>query len=412
MGLNNKFSAIVLMCFMMSPVISLAGDASGDPCQLSDVIRIQRPVHPGDPKSPTFKYAFRFIQEGDPNLPVIIFMPGGPGEASIKAGGSKHPGFNYIETDPRGVGCNTDMGAVVDPSAFSTANLASDILALIKSLKLKKYILHGHSYGTVLATQVAARAGHSKAIPAPTAVVLTGTLGHAFSAESVYKGSQEQWGLIKRGLPKDVLDQLSRPELPFGFDADQWGRAIVMLMSTSASVNPIFDVGNFLLSLQTKDPDKLAQLKEIVSFDFSTEQPDYTRLNRPVWCRELSQTDNTDLALIGGELVGNRTPDFCKGFSTAIPYDSKDWQITAPIFYFQGAKDNLTTLEQAKYHYAQQKKTKRFFVGLPEDSHIFAVCPNNSDALWKSIAQQGQGYEEVMSHCSGSPQLEVSEANQ
>jgi len=164
--------------------------------------------------------------------------------------------------------------------------------------------------------------------------------------------------------------------------------------------------------LQTKDSFLLTLLKGLVSLDTLEPTPEYAKINRPIQCRELSATDNTDLALVNGELIGNRSPDFCKGIPMTNPYDSRDWQISAPIFYFQGAKDNLTTLDQAKYHYYQQKKTKRFFVTLPEDSHVFSMCKNNEDALWRSMAKQGQDFETVLSNCSGAPQLEISNPTQ
>jgi hypothetical protein len=46
---------------------------------------------------------------------------------------------------------------------------------------------------------------------------------------------------------------------------------------------------------------------------------------------------------------------------------------------------------------------------MPEDSHSFPICKDNEDALWRSIAMQGQGFKAELSHCSGSPQLEISD---
>jgi len=51
-------------------------------CSSSEVIRIPRPVWDGN-TSDTFSYGFRFKAPTTPGAPVLVYLPGGPGQGSM-----------------------------------------------------------------------------------------------------------------------------------------------------------------------------------------------------------------------------------------------------------------------------------------------------------------------------------------
>lgn len=124
-------------------------------CLSSQDIVIQRELSNGK----TFPYTFRY-QCKSPKLPTIIYIPGGPGSGSINTEKStfKNINANVILTDPRGVGRNKtffDFGG--KNSDLTTHLVAMDIIEIVNSFpETQRFIIYGHSYGTVVATHVGA----------------------------------------------------------------------------------------------------------------------------------------------------------------------------------------------------------------------------------------------------------------
>src|SRR5688572_3671556 len=78
-------------------------------CASPEVQRIARPLDPRAPKAGSFEYAFRLIPGTDPDAPLVIFLPGGPGQTSIESPRDAFAipaRYSLVYTDPRGVGCN------------------------------------------------------------------------------------------------------------------------------------------------------------------------------------------------------------------------------------------------------------------------------------------------------------------
>lgn len=135
---------------MLSLVFSLSPNLLGaDPKFASKIEKIKRPLSANT--SQTFDYSYQIVSYRDRDEPTIIYIPGGPGGASMNKP-ALIPAGKIILTDPRGVGENYNYwsagGQIQD---LSSEAVAEDILSIIREKKLKKYVIYGISYGTVVA---------------------------------------------------------------------------------------------------------------------------------------------------------------------------------------------------------------------------------------------------------------------
>src|SRR5262249_17267141 len=156
-------------------------------------------------------YGFRYKPASRAGAPVVVYMPGGPGMTSTDAPPEfLPPGWGYLLTDPRGVGCNT-LASVPAPNLsqrfFQTAEIAHHVAAAILDRKLDDYVLYGISYGTMLATEVAQDLESLK-IARPKAVILEGVLGRAFDENDVGAPAIALWEELRTMLPRDVVSEL------------------------------------------------------------------------------------------------------------------------------------------------------------------------------------------------------------
>lgn len=190
---------------LLSAALSQAHAASvKDPaCSEQDIITLQRPLYPDDPKSTLFPYSAKVVvQNPDPGAFTVLFLPGGPGQSAMKTWKATYgkilpPQMNFILFDPRGSGCNALENEPTSPSQFyTTDNIASDVLAFIQLLKLKNYIIYGTSYGTVWATVLTHQIEHL-ALDRPKAVILDGVVGPASLSYQVEIEFQKLWGKVK-----------------------------------------------------------------------------------------------------------------------------------------------------------------------------------------------------------------------
>ncbi len=235
--------------------------------------------------------------------------------------------------------------------------------------------------------------------------MLWGILGHAFTTDpdEVLKLA---WNNEKQFLPSDVRALFSTNDLPFGFSSEQWGFFIGAISMAHPRV-----LQKALPMALSKNPAEQEALKNWV-IEVTNEMGNDGVIYRPITCHEITSINNLDVALIDGELVGPMHPDFCSGIPFDRPYDSANYPIKAPIFYFQGEDDTATPLAQARYHFEHQVKTKRFFLGLPGVSHtLYANIRNCMSAIHQSIYKQGDGLEQVVKTCNGPVNLMIADGH-
>jgi len=378
-----------------------------DYCYQDDIISISLPYENSDSShSDHFIYRFKYINiTSSTETTTIINLPGGPGEHSIEDGSKDwFPKFNAIFIDPRGVGCNSDLKQDLPEGFFTTENLSSDVLAVIQALRLKNYIILGTSYGTIWSTVVASRASSGEATP-PKAVALIGTAGKAIL--DPYKGLIENWEEVKHKLSPNIKVMLQQDALPFNLSGKYWGIFIVAELSKGHS-----SLLERLQALASTSDERKQKLKNEIEALGKAVYPDIPYpisfeniLYQDIWCSEIGETDNTDLELIKGKLVGPIYPHFCDGHSLFNPFDSKDWQMNVPIYYFQGGQDPLTYPELAQYHFEHQS-SERYFVFNPKGGHLpmydVSDCWNT---ILDLIDTHDENFAQTLKKCA--PQLEI-----
>ncbi len=343
------------------PELALASSLP-EACASPEVQRMVRPVSSQDSALGRFSYGFRYKAPTTEGAPVVVMLPGGPGQAYIgtpQVMGFVPPDWGYLLTDPRGVGCNTlaqlpegDQAAAF----YRTSELAEDVISAIQTLGSQRYILFGVSYGTLLGTTVAAEL-EARGLPPPQAVVLEGVLGRAFTSEE-FVGADliTQWERVRSVLPADVRTELDTQPTPYGIDAAGWLNVLMTLLPASPSVTAQ-NLGLLSPSVSADPAVREAALQRVKAF--SVEDPPNPAsdwLYRWVSCREIADTmpaNQHDVVFSGGALVRNAPEEgtLCRELSVTTPFDSADHPFSAPVYYFLGADDVLTPPWQGSYAY-------------------------------------------------------------
>jgi pimeloyl-ACP methyl ester carboxylesterase len=370
---------------------------------------LPRPLQEG--RSETFDYHYKLVMR-DPSLPTLVMLPGGPGDLSIPWAldaatlDSLLPKtYNLILTDPRGIGCNPVPTPPVD--FFTTDNLASDVLAIIAARGLTDYYLFGWSYGTQLATVVAS-AAESRGM-APRGLVLEGTVGRYFDDATmpIYGGFEREWMRVKAALSPAVAARFESPMLPLGLSGAQW--AAFINDNTLLAIPGQPGLVDRLTGVGSADPAVLAALEKDVratADGFLGTPPELKELYPSIVCGELATSDNTDMALVGGVMVGHQDPDFCRDRPLARPFDSARYPVRAPIIYVQGDQDPATTLENARYHFDHQVEGPKHLVTVPGGSHYpFGAMADCFAAFWDGVRTNTTSLAAALDTCRVKPTL-------
>ncbi len=327
-------------------------------CGSDEAFRIDRPVSSEQVVDGEYSYGFRYKAASKPGAPVLVYLPGGPGQASMDhAPGFVPEGWGYLMTDPRGVGCNTLATLPrkeVSSAFFRTEEIARDVVAAIKDRDLTDYVVFGISYGTLLGTTVAYELEQDKVAP-PTAVVLEGVLGRAFGDDFVGGEYIKQWDRVRTVLPADVLTELDTKAAPFGISSLGWSRILGGMMP----MGPV-DVANYIASLTSTTPEATRQeiLAELNARAAAVQltAPGEVEMYRQVACREIMDTvpsSDLDVVFKAGKLVRNSAEEGtkCKELTVTDPFDSKQQQFSAKTYYFLGDSDVATPHWQGMYHF-------------------------------------------------------------
>tara|TARA_B110001454_G_C12723212_1_gene435872 strand:- start:14985 stop:16211 length:1227 start_codon:yes stop_codon:yes gene_type:complete len=352
-------------------------------------------------KPDTSVYMYKRVQGTNPTYPTVIVLPGGPGQSSIQQSGFFPMGaipkeYSRILTDPRGAGCNSNFKNVF---SYNTQTLAADILQIIKTENLQNYIIYGASYGTYLATVTASHVEKTR-LPAPKAVVLEGVIGKSFDGFAPYMlAFSNEWERVKRSLPGNWPQRLSKTgKLPLGYSSEQWGMFISsQLILGDIPTPPVSGhILNYLLKIldryeDLKAKNQLDQLtsQEVASLKYINSQMAIgtsSLLFRSIACNELWGSWQEGRLLTEGKLFsyGNNV---CS-LRMYQKYDSRAYQIKAPVYYFQGPFDPATPVAGAQYHFSNQLATKKTFVLVESASHapLTAGLSTCAPSVWSAIS--------------------------
>lgn len=376
-----------------------AGAEAPRHCHSEAVRSWERPFDDARPQRGTFRYHVHVNRPAPTDGPAVIFIPGGPGQTGLQTPLSYPDDFRVVRTDPRGLGCNADPR--FQDADHGTEQIARDVLSIVRELGLTRYILHGISYGSMVAT-VAARLSVTEGLPAPAAVVLEGVIGRAFLPGEYDRAYIENWDRLRRKLPPRVQQHLSAPR-PLGLHDERWAAWIALLLSSGE-----FDDGTSLLENQLvtaldgpADSPAARSLVARVENLTRAAPAERARMHRWITCREIAP-DMRDLSfdfhLIDGALVANERR-LCDGLALSAPFDASAWQSPSPLYYFSGELDPATPPWQARYHFDHQRGP-RTLVQVARGAHAalsisLMDCQNR---IWESIAA-GRDLEPALAGC-------------
>lgn len=393
------------------------------PCEFQGLRSVTTETYPGTP-SPTFNFRYQVIGDINPDDFVIIHIPGGPGGSSINDFENKEVKERYVKNstlpenipwimiDPRTVGCNRGDETIFPDDTLTSEVLAQDILSVIEDLKLKKYIIYGHSYGSQSATVVAAFA-KQRGLPAPYAVILTGVLGIGKADGSFSIPNQKilEWDAIVETLsPK--AKAILETESPLEFEAWNWSRFIGTglydgyYMVEGKYVHPLKDK---LRLLESDDPADLQKFKD--AFQAKNIRPgmvDWSeRLFAKVDCHEYSPADGYTL-FVNGKLIFDEENNPCKGEAFDRKFDSAEYQMNTSLYYLSGTNDVAAPYEGARYHFENQTSSRRNFVVVPGGGHtnLGWVMQDCKELFWDAVLKR-QDLTDVLPNCKAPLKLEV-----
>jgi pimeloyl-ACP methyl ester carboxylesterase len=408
---------------LLSLLLAGLADAKGfDPCHSTDITTLKLPFIEKTPQVGTFKYSFRFRKSADSTQPLVILLGGGPGDALISLSHDKSffvsgvpANYNVIYTDQRGEGCNAGF---FPPEAFTTEELAHDILAIVRHLehedgKPLRYFVYGASYGTVHATVFAHLAEQSGTTP-PQAIVLEGVVGHAFgNFQNYFKEFQREWNRVKAADLSPLTRQFLEGTLPIhtsaqGFSSRVWGNFVStqLILGYLPIKSPVHSKWEFhhFIDWYLSEPDGqkaiLPQLQNIFLGTVDGALTSSTAIFSNLACRELFSGFYPLRDIKNGQLVASGE-NICH-VPMNRPYDSAQYLVKTPIYYFQSPHDPTSTLKQATYHFEKQNRSaRRAFVTVERASHAplslgLSLC---SQELWESITKRPDQFKIAITAC-------------
>lgn len=423
----SLFALLLLSTSLYARTLEIQNNTEGDEeeynCDFAGVKTLEVPLYPDRNDARKFAFKYQIVGDLNPDEIVVINLPGGPGGSSMndysipqlrnnRISNGLPADVPWIMIDPRTVGCNRGDETKFPDDSLTSEYLAHDVLSVVKDLKLKKYVIHGHSYGSQAATFVAGLAAE-RGITPPHALFLSGILGRgeADGSFGIPFNLSLQWELIKATLSPEAIKIISSAE-PLGVEDWRWGRMIRRglydgyYISNGVLKNPLIE------KLQAIDKhDSEEQKALIASLTQDSAGPslgvsDYSeRLFKKVDCHEFSPNDGS-VDFIEGKLVAGEDP--CVDDPFDRPYDSAKFEITSPIYYLAGTADPAAPYAGARHHFENQHRAQRNFMTLKGGGHtmlgwIFQDCKNE---LWNAIYNQ-KNLDGVLKSCKVNVNLEM-----
>ena len=127
---------------------------------LPGVRPVRRPVSPGSAE----RFDLYYVRTGHKSAHPLVFIPGGPGAASVQLykglrRRAAAAGLDVIMVEHRGVGMSRhdDSGADLPPQAFTVDQVVDDVAAVLDDAHVDSAVIYGTSYGTYIAAGLGVR---------------------------------------------------------------------------------------------------------------------------------------------------------------------------------------------------------------------------------------------------------------
>lgn len=373
------------------------------------------------------------IRRAKNNAPTVIEIPGGPGDGLIGdmdniPGSSLVPDdFGIVAIDPRGVGKN-NFGLDQDGMKYSTQAIVSDILQIIKSEGFTNYLIHGQSYGTVVATELGAELSKQNNIPKPKGIVLSGVLSKVIADPTKSYSEQlqritsqlslEQQALLRTNLKSILAENFKNNRKAF-VEAIFGGLVLTAESDIGFGSNsPNFK--KFIEMLASEKIDQSNAVYSAIQFEASnvpavilprTIMKRSGTMSEEIHCTELgTYSEDADVNFDFDKFSFSIRGSDCqaKGYKLVHPYNSKNFQIfNIPIYYFQGDLDPATPEASAFEHFQAQLNAPKLFVEIKGLAHLSLIglkkCENG---LWESLLAGPASTASLLNRCSD-PNIKV-----
>ncbi len=358
----------------------------------NDILSIQRPIESGE-----FTYRFRLDCQNE-NFPTIIYIPGGPGETSMESQISEFPeNFNIIFTDPRGVGENYSFwesgGRAED---LSSQKIALDIKEIIKVLDLQNYMIHGHSYGTLVATILTHEIESNSSRERPKSLVLEGV--QAEVSDVIYE--TRVFNRVLRERVGDNYAQFSTrmDELMGQVDEVHLGVAASMILFNDQSEL----ASQHFLSLDS--PEEVTNFFS-ANLNESPYPPGFEEVYSAIACREMTSLGLARWLHIENGQFGLEQEGSCSDQELDQPFSLSTYPIRqTPIHLFAGTHDTLTPIAYSTKYFSQMKRnTSVQLYCLRDGGHLSLQKDLSSscyETFWSRIGE-GSDAGELVRDCDG-----------
>jgi pimeloyl-ACP methyl ester carboxylesterase len=127
---------------------------------LPGVRAVRRPIRPGNDE----EFDLFYVRTGRKSVHPLVFIPGGPGAASIALyrgfrRRAAAAGLDVIMVEHRGVGMSRhdDSGTDLPPDALTIDQVVDDVAAVLDDAHVDRAVIYGTSYGTYIAAGVGVR---------------------------------------------------------------------------------------------------------------------------------------------------------------------------------------------------------------------------------------------------------------
>lgn len=389
-------------------------------CEGPNVRRFQQTLYPSQPNGPKFEYAYELIPaKTNPAAALtIVLVPGGPGQGFIGLANQINlpSQYNWLLIDPRGVQCNGLSVVRASPQPgypqdfFTTQQHVEDLTRVLAHAGLTddNYIIHGISYGSVVATRLANRVEQIRAqqatYPRPRAVILEGVYSQAADGTAEAARGVEYFNYLKPSFPAQVTTYLTGNNSPtigdikYDFSAEAFQ---MLYIGPYPKANPFIEWLKALASGQTGgEPDPTEPRDTCSSFD------DYAKDDFPrpfvsydefqnycelklalpliMSCREL-ESEPAGRFLLTGDVastylgtgicaLAERYLDFynqprSNPLTMSARWDSVNFKSSYYTAYFSGFWDMATVREQGLRHFTNHNQANRIRLLFPEYSH-------------------------------------------
>lgn len=320
-------------------------------------------------------YAF-FSGGYDPAKETLLYFTGGPGQTVHWGLFPKPMPYNVLIMEHRGIGCSrpATVEQFLDPSFYSSENVARDAEEIRRHLKISKLTIYGISYGTVPATIYSSLF--------PNAVRSTILEGVVFSGTSeLWEGPHRRKLLQKMldtlpvnvltrmnevstraGVPKTWFAQIARGELT-SFDGLKKLKEKMSVLADDQIFERFVDYVKSMYEPIAYTPHILFTMNEVPYFMIS--------------CQELGLSSpmvNTIDMLIDGKLVPTIDLNYsvtCGQLKAAADktYYATRYPLQNPVTYFQGGDDSATVSPQGIRHYKQVSRGAKQLMILVKGGH-------------------------------------------